>query len=710
MTKTSSQDLQEIYWSREELGSALDGLARHAGIAAKFAGSSSLPSCGDIEPEELDSWLQVSAVAMGFEVERIETRYEEITSLLLLGGPLLVKISTDEGARFVAIVSRRGNRILILDRQDHLCSVPLELIRAGICSPFEVGISNEINVLLKEAGVPTSRLVSSRRVLLRERLASRRFNDAWKLDLPPHANFVGQLQQTGSIKKLVVLTLSYFGLYVLWIFSWALIGRGFLTGELETGWFIAWALSLLTIIPLRFITYWYHASIAVQFGSLVKRRLLVGALNLDLDELRQRGISRLLGRAVDSEAVESLAVTGGFLSMFAAIELALGLWILWNGGGVVYPVLLAMWVGILVLIFNRFYVHRSQWTGSRIALTEDLIERMVGHRTRIIQERQAELHDGEDRALEKYFELSKSIDRWWIALSLIPRGWLLTGIIGLAWLFVSGSQTDFTLAMIMGGVLFCYRAFAKITQAVADLADASLAWRNVRASFSNTMEDPVGLPELSLKGIKGRDPEQTLIELSDVGFQYGTRSSAVLRSCNLTVRSGDRLLLEGASGSGKSTLASILAGERVPETGLVLVEGLDRHTLGLAGWRKRVVLAPQFHENHVLSESLAFNLLMGRRWPPHSEDLKEARTICEELGLGSLIGQMPSGLWQIVGETGWQLSHGERSRLFIARALLQRAKLVVLDESFASLDPDSLRQAIDCVQRRANALLVIAHP
>ena len=71
---------------------------------------------------------------------------------------------------------------------------------------------------------------------------------------------------------------------------------------------------------------------------------------------------------------------------------------------------------------------------------------------------------------------------------------------------------------------------------------------------------------------------------------------------------------------------------------------------------------------------------------------------------------MPSGLQQIVGESGWQLSPGERSSLYMARALLQRAGVVVLDESFAALDPENLEQALDCALRRAPALVVIAHP
>jgi ABC-type bacteriocin/lantibiotic exporter with double-glycine peptidase domain len=195
-----------------------------------------------------------------------------------------------------------------------------------------------------------------------------------------------------------------------------------------------------------------------------------------------------------------------------------------------------------------------------------------------------------------------------------------------------------------------------------------------------------------------------------LAFRYRERGEPVLDGCSLRLETGDRLLLEGASGAGKSTLASILTGLRRPESGLLLLGGLDRHTVGSRAWRRRVVAAPQFHENHVFSGSFALNLLLGRRWPPRPEDLRDAEALCRELGLGDLLERMPGGLWQIVGETGWQLSHGERSRLYVARALLQDADVVVLDESFAALDPETLRQALPCVLERAKTLLMIAHP
>jgi ABC-type transport system involved in cytochrome bd biosynthesis fused ATPase/permease subunit len=66
-----------------------------------------------------------------------------------------------------------------------------------------------------------------------------------------------------------------------------------------------------------------------------------------------------------------------------------------------------------------------------------------------------------------------------------------------------------------------------------------------------------------------------------------------------------------------------------------------------------------------------------------------AETLCRALDLGPLFDRMPTGLLQMVGETDWQLSRGERSRLHIARALWQGAALIILDESFAALDPET---------------------
>jgi ATP-binding cassette subfamily B protein len=71
---------------------------------------------------------------------------------------------------------------------------------------------------------------------------------------------------------------------------------------------------------------------------------------------------------------------------------------------------------------------------------------------------------------------------------------------------------------------------------------------------------------------------------------------------------------------------------------------------------------------------------------------------------------MPAGLQQVVGENGWQLSHGELTRVYAARAILADADLVILDESIAALDPRTAEAVLACARRRTRALLLIAHP
>ena len=142
----------------------------------------------------------------------------------------------------------------------------------------------------------------------------------------------------------------------------------------------------------------------------------------------------------------------------------------------------------------------------------------------------------------------------------------------------------------------------------------------------------------------------------------------------------------------------------------MLFRGLDRVTLGEGEWRKRIASVPQFHENHILTGTLAFNVLLGRNWPPSEQDLAVAREVLEALDLGPLLERMPSGMDQLLGETGWQLSHGEKSRVFLARALVQGADIILLDETFGALDPLTMKVCVEAAVSRANALLVIAHP
>ncbi|MCG3164245.1 MAG: Lipid A export ATP-binding/permease protein MsbA [Acidobacteria bacterium] len=500
--------------------------------------------------------------------------------------------------------------------------------------------------------------------------------------------------------------------------AWFVLGRGALNGKLDqglSGWLIAWALLLLTAVPFHLLAEWLQGRFAIEAGARLKGRLLFGALRLKPEEIRHLGAGQMLGKIAESNAIETLALGGGFVAFSAVIELAMAAVILALGGQGLWLqlALLLGCVTLTIFVSWRYYRRRLGWTETRAAMTNDLVERMVGHRTRLAQESRERWHEGEDRAVENYLTQSQAMDRAGALQTIMPRGWLAVGLCGLAATFVTGGGATATMAVGVGALLLGYRGLQKLATSLSSLLGAAIAWKQIAEIFNAAARrQDSGSPGFAARPVNagGADSPEVLVEAHDLTFRYRERGEAALRGCGLQIRAGDRLLLEGESGGGKSTLASLLTGLRSPESGLLLLGGLDRQTIGAAGWRKRVTSAPQFHENHVLTGTFAFNLLMGRGWPPTEKDFAEAEEVCRALGLGDLLNRMPAGLLQMVGETGWQLSHGERSRMFMARALLQGADLVILDESFGALDPATLRRCLQTALDRARTLMVIAHP
>ncbi len=473
---------------------------------------------------------------------------------------------------------------------------------------------------------------------------------------------------------------------------------------MDRGWLVAWALLLLCVVPCRVLTTWCQGLFAVGLGAFLKRRLLYGALRLGPEEMRHCGIGSFLGQALEAEAVETLALSGGIAGLLAVVELVVAGFVLGR-----FSLLLLIWSALAIGLGIRFLLAYQRWTDARLGLTQELIESMVGHRTRLAQLPRDQWHEREDQDIQKYIGVSKAADKagaWLIAA--LPRAWLIAGLACLAPSIISAHTAATTTAVTLGGILLAYTAFRRLTGSFADVAAALVACKRIAPLFQAAARQELVGDGIALNS-RGVSP-QKLLEADRLSFRYRKQGNPALQSCSLTVRKGERILLEGPSGGGKTTFASLLSGLRQPESGLLLLNGLDRHTMGEQRWREQIAAAPQFHENHILTETLAFNILMGRSWPPTVADIQEAENVCRELGLGELLDTMPSGLMQMVGEGGWQLSHGEQSRVFIARALLQEADMVILDESFAALDPENLRLAMECVFRRAKTLMVIAHP
>jgi ATP-binding cassette, subfamily B, bacterial len=383
-----------------------------------------------------------------------------------------------------------------------------------------------------------------------------------------------------------------------------------------------------------------------------------------------------------------------------------------GAGGAWHAAMLAGWSSLLAGLATVYHARRVAWTRDRLEITNEMVEQMVGHRTRAVQEPRKHGGGREDQALERYLARSTRLDLAATALeAVMPRGWLLVGLAGLLPALAAGGATPAMVGVSLGAVLLAYRAFRTLSTGMEQLSAAIIAMRH-SAPFLHALgrREQAGVARFALSGAAATHAGEPLLEARGLAFRHPGRPDPALAEVSLSIGRADRIVIEGPSGSGKSTLASLLSGNRTQHSGVLLLDGLDLATLGDAAWRRRVVLVPQFHENHVLTGTFAFNLLMGRAWPPTQLDVDAAEDVCRALGLGPLLDRMPSGMLQVVGETGWQLSHGERSRLYIARAALQDPHLMILDESLAALDPETFRVALRFLHSREGALLVVAHP
>jgi ATP-binding cassette subfamily B protein len=701
-----------LAWPVTHLGSAVEQLARASGLRPRSAAPvPSPPRLIDASREALESWVEQACRRLNLEAEPTEIPYDDAEKSLCQAAPALLTIAGPAGASFLALLEARRRMAVVLGCDGRRHRVRVSELAAWLRRDLETPVAPMVEGLVAAAGIPISRQPRAGLAIMRDRFGSAPISLCWLLRLRPDAPFWQHVRQAFLTRHVWIFSIAYVATACVSMTSWWIVGRAALEGRFDAGTLFAWTFLLLMLVPLGLIAAWSQGVFAVGAGGLLKLRLLYGALRLEPDETRHQGVGQQLARVIESESIESLMLAAGFAALATGVDLLLTAAIFIAASQFVHLVLLLVVLLITSVLGWSSFKRLQQWTNARLHMTQDLVERMVGHRTRLAQEPSSRWHEGEDNFLERYLVLSSRMDRTGLALSAVPRCWMMIGMLALAPSFVTGQSSPGMLAVGLGAILLSFGALAKLTSTFASVAGAAIAWKQVKPLLEAARRpEAVGCGDPALPGSLAKAPRQgPLVRAHDLAFRFSDRAQPALAGCSFRISHGDRVHLSGPSGSGKSTLVSLLTGLRSPSSGVLLLDGLDRATLGADAWRRRVVAAPQFHENHVFTESLAFNLLMGRRWPPRPKDLELAEAVCRRLELGDLLDRMPGGLFQQVGETGWQLSHGERSRVFMARALLQGADLVLLDESFAELDPENLRHCLTEVAELSGTLLVVAH-
>jgi ATP-binding cassette, subfamily B, bacterial len=194
------------------------------------------------------------------------------------------------------------------------------------------------------------------------------------------------------------------------------------------------------------------------------------------------------------------------------------------------------------------------------------------------------------------------------------------------------------------------------------------------------------------------------LEFDDVVFGYD-RTTPVLKGVSFKARAGQSVAIVGPSGAGKTTMASLVMRFYEPDRGAIRIDGLDTRGTTLRSLRGNIAMVIQ--PPLVLGTTIRANLTIGR--PGATE--REIQNAAAAARLDTVIGKLPAGLDEIVGQGGHSLSEGEAQRVTIARALLKDAPILIMDEPTSALDAETETLVMAAVRAAMSGrtTLVIAH-
>ncbi|NLL73367.1 MAG: ABC transporter ATP-binding protein [Clostridiales bacterium] len=175
------------------------------------------------------------------------------------------------------------------------------------------------------------------------------------------------------------------------------------------------------------------------------------------------------------------------------------------------------------------------------------------------------------------------------------------------------------------------------------------------------------------------------IEFKNVEFSYEDSEQTILSEIDLTIKKNGKYLVVGPSGGGKSTLLKLFRKYFNPSNGVIMIDGHNLKDVKREYYYKLIGNIEQ--EVFIFEDTVRNNLTLYKEYKE-----EEIIAAIEASGLNEFINQLPDGLDTIIYDNGKNISGGERSRLVIARALLNKASILLMDEAFASLDMDRARE------------------
>ncbi len=300
---------------------------------------------------------------------------------------------------------------------------------------------------------------------------------------------------------------------------------------------------------------------------------------------------------------------------------------------------------------------------------------------------------------EKNFELNNEgaviMGHYFPIIELLTNISVIVMIFMGAYFVIHGQMTLGDLAVFSGFIWNLIWPLREIGWLMNMWAQFNASSKKVMAIFSTEAEikDEGDIPPMDIIGG---------VEFDNVTFAYNDEK--VLKDVSFKVNPGDTVALMGTTGSGKSSVVSLIGRYYEYQEGSVKVDGTDNHSIRLKDLRSAMSIVPQ--DTFLFSESILNNLKFGAGNPSDEEISEAIRIACAEF-----VYDFEEGLDTVIGERGVGLSGGQKQRIAIARAIIRRAPILVLDDATSALDMDTEYELLKNLKEldRSRTTFIIAH-
>lgn len=364
------------------------------------------------------------------------------------------------------------------------------------------------------------------------------------------------------------------------------------------------------------------------------------------------------------------------------------------------PLPLIVFISVFTRKMRKYWHRHRQVGGELMAMLNDNIQGMK--EVQVFNRQKYELHRVQNK-VEMHSKMFFSGAFWMFMLHSFMNFIQGSGQIililfgGLMALHGEIAAADITAFLMYGGLL--YVPVAGLARIVEDIQIGAIAGARV-FEIIDAKSDVVDLPNARDVGaLEGN------VEFKNVSFDY-VADISVLKDVSFTAPAGKMVALVGSTGAGKTTIAALLARFYDVTGGSVMIDGIDIRDMTLESLRNQIsiVLQDVFLFNGTISENIAY----GRADEVSNAEIIEAAKIA---AVHDFIDGLPEKYNTVVGERGTRLSGGQKQRIAIARAILRKSPILILDEATSSVDNETEREIQKAIDQIAGSrtLIVIAH-